>query len=192
MVSTVLLIQFEPINSFIYFQSNPVKLNFHSSVREADTPMKAASASPPTYSRHSAIGRANTQEREKQPVEDPEKSTANQTSNYNDTEAPGNLLLSRFNYEKWEEQKRMSERIHFVCISLLVVIVITGTAALAYIIRVTLLAREMFKSREVTHRFQPTADNMRTVDEVIDQFKTNFQTSVDKPVQPLNIPGMNQ
>ncbi|EYB96547.1 hypothetical protein Y032_0149g2701 [Ancylostoma ceylanicum] len=48
------------------------------------------------------------------------------------------------------------------------------------------------ESREVTHRFQPTADNMRTVDEVIDQFKTNFQTSVDKPVQPLNIPGMNQ
>lgn len=30
------------------------------------------------------------------------------------------------------------------------------------------------ESREVTHRFQPTADNMRTVDEVIDQFKVNL------------------
>ncbi|ETN76354.1 hypothetical protein NECAME_11736 [Necator americanus] len=65
----------------------------------------------------------------------------------------------------------LGDKIYIVCILLLVVIVMTGSLTLIFIVRVTLLARKMFKSREIACRYQLTADNLRTVDEVIDQFK---------------------
>ncbi|KAK5981427.1 hypothetical protein GCK32_005558, partial [Trichostrongylus colubriformis] len=55
--------------------------------------------------------------------------------------------------------------------------VLTGTSALVYIGRVTILCRRAYRANLAPRHYQPTADHMRTVDEVIDQFGTGFQSS---------------
>ncbi|KAK6732177.1 hypothetical protein RB195_016514 [Necator americanus] len=102
------------------------------------------------------------------------------------------FLAAGFNPVSLKERKRLGEKIYIVCILLLVVIVMTGSLTLIFIVRVTLLARKMFKSREIACRYQLTADNLRTVDEVIDQFKTSFRMTVSKQAETLNISGIHK
>uniref|UniRef100_A0A0K0CXH1 SEA domain-containing protein n=1 Tax=Angiostrongylus cantonensis TaxID=6313 RepID=A0A0K0CXH1_ANGCA len=66
----------------------------------------------------------------------------------------GKLLNSAFDHQKWDEQKRMAATIHLACILAIIVIVLTGTTALFYIGRVTILARKMLDNETVTDRWK--------------------------------------
>ncbi|VDO78180.1 unnamed protein product [Haemonchus placei] len=93
-------------------------------------------------------------------------------------------LVSNFDMEKWDQQNEVASKLRYVCGFSTVIIVIVGTSALVYIVRVTLLTRKQCQASSMHRHFQPTADHLRTVDEVIDQFGTGgFQAS--KQGQPI-------
>ncbi|KJH51375.1 hypothetical protein DICVIV_02389 [Dictyocaulus viviparus] len=86
------------------------------------------------------------------------------------------LLKSAFDQEKYEEQKRVMTTIHMACVAAIVIMVLTGTSALIYIGHVTYIAQKMktIRLKETAAHSQPTSDNLRTTDDIIDQFDVTF------------------
>lgn len=97
-------------------------------------------------------------------------------------------LVSKYDTGKWNAQKRVARYVHYGCLASLVIIVLTGTSAVIFIGRVTIHTRKKLKSITVPRTVEPTADHLRTVDEVIDQFVGTNPRS--QQAQPLSF-GLN-